>query len=69
MATKNNKRVDEIRAELETAIAERNIDRFKTAYNVTLTKYWYLTKRERSSYYMRFLEAMHNEKNNTSCYL
>ncbi len=60
-----NKKAEQIKAELEEAIKNVDIDRFKAAYDITLTKYWYLTKKERSDYYMRFLEAMHNEKNNT----
>ena len=57
-------KVEQVKAELEEAIKNADKSRFKAAYDITLTKYWYLTKKERSSYYMRFLEAMHNEKNN-----
>ena len=58
-------KVEQVKAELEEAIKNADMSRFKAAYDITLTKYWYLTKKERSGYYMRFLEAMHNEKNNT----
>ena len=58
-------KVEQVKAELEEAIKNADINRFKAAYDITLIKYWYLTKKERSGYYMRFLEAMHNEKNNT----
>lgn len=60
-----NRKAEALKVELESAIKNADKERFTELWGVVLTKYWYFTKKERSSYYMRFLEAMHNEKNNT----
>lgn len=58
-----NKKAEALKVELEDAIKNADKAKFQELWGVVLTKYWYLTKKERSSYYMRFLEVMCNEKN------
>lgn len=58
-----NRKAEKLKAELESAIKRADKAKFQELWEIALTKYWYLTKKERSSYYMRFLEAMCNEKN------
>jgi len=49
------KRAQELRAEMDRAILSADKERFEKAHQTAMR---YMTKRERSAYYRRFLEAM-----------
>ena len=52
---RNARRAQELSAAMETAIANRDREQFEQAYT---TAFRYMTKRQRSPYYIRFLTAM-----------
>lgn len=64
MTEGDKKRANKIRAEMEAATKDRDVERFQAAYKKTLS-HDYMSSKERSKYYLNFLEAMHNEKNHT----
>lgn len=64
MTDTEKKRAEEIRADLEKAIAEVDVDKFLAAYGKTLSHY-YMPARDRKEYYRRMLEATRDEKNHS----
>lgn len=58
------KKGDKIKEELEAATKDLDDIRFKKAYNKALESNC-MTEKERSRYYLNYLEARHNAKNNT----
>jgi hypothetical protein len=61
------RRANELRAQMEKAINEGDIDGFRAAYARTLSHY-YMPAKERKAYYKRFIERaveLRDEENNT----
>ena len=57
MSTGDQKRAEEIKAAMEEAILERDIDKFRAAYEKTLS-HWYMPAKERKAYYTRFIKRV-----------
>lgn len=55
MSTGDQKRAEKIKAAMEQAILERDVDKFRAAYEKTLS-HWYMPAKERKEYYMRFIK-------------
>lgn len=48
-------RAEKIKATMEEAILEGDIDKFRSTYEKTLS-HWYMPAKERKAYYMRFIK-------------
>ena len=57
MSTSEQKRAEEIKATMEQAILEGDMDKFRAAYEKTLS-HWYMPAKERKAYYMRFIRRV-----------